>query len=372
MLQNIILVALMSLNGSDLPGIPLVMNDLDDYGYVWDLNLGFPDIDNWNCALNGQSCVPTSWVNSMVYLQNQHASELDGLELAGSDYAAWSENVVILRSPANMNTSDHGLGTTAFGQVNGMINYLNNTGVGPLATQCQAIAAPIGLALDDSVPQDAYPDWLIRGMVDIHQLAQWLNNGAAVVIDVLWEHGNTGMPNNNGHALAVVGLQWTDDNQNGFMDFEEALLYVIDPMDPTPGRYTDDGHQPIGPAIATPVQVWQKETPTDLSVYGMLNIQYDVTNSNACQAYDPTTSVNNGWISGAFALSIIGGPGGSCCLATGCDVLTEVDCTELGGTWTLSGSCDDCAPTCTGDNDNDGIVGIEDLLILIDRWGFCP
>ena len=179
MLQNIILVALMGLNGSDPAGIPLYMNDLDDYGYVWDLNLGYPDIENMDCALNDQSCAPTSWINNLVYLQNKHASELDGLELAGSDYAEWSESVAILRSPANMNTTADGVGTTAYGQVRGMINYLDDTGVGPLATQMQAIALPLGLAQDPlaSSPDD-FPNWVTRGTVDIHQLDYWLRHGS--------------------------------------------------------------------------------------------------------------------------------------------------------------------------------------------------
>ena len=45
----------------------------------------------------------------------------------------------------------------------------------------------------------------------------------------------------------------------------------------------------------------------------------------------------------------------------------------MGGTWLgEDSSCDDCAPACAGDTDNDGTVGIEDLLIVIERWGFCP
>ena len=374
MLSNIILVTLMALNGSGPEVIPLYMNDLDDYGYVWDLNLQY--YEDPNCDVNDMSCVPTSWINNLVYLQNKHASELDGLELVGNDYAAWSENVVNLRSPANMNTTGpSGPGTTPAGQVRGIINYLDETGVGPLANRMQAIASPLGLAQDPSVSPGDFPYWVIRGAVDMQQLDYWLRSGAAVTVLVLYTDNanpNAPDPNGAGHALAVVGLEYTDKNQNGFMDLGEAQLYVIDPLDPTLGSYTPDGHQPIGPAAATTVQVWQEQTPTDPSTYGMLNIRYNQSNSAACQPYNPGTHIADGWLSGAAALSIISGPGGSCCLATGCSSLTEVGCTELGGTWTLSGSCDDCAPACDGDNDNDGTVGIEDLLIVIEHWGFCP
>ncbi len=375
MLQNILLVALMSLNGSDVPGIPAIMRNVEDYGYVWDLNLGYPDTENQNCSVNDMSCVPTSWINNLVYLQNKHASELDGIELAGNDYAAWSENVAILRSADNMNTTGQdGPGTIASGHVRGMVNYLNDTGAGPLATQLQAITSPASLMQDLSLEDDQFPPWVIRGTVDMHQLGYWLRTGAAVVLMIIYpQDDNHDVPNiGDGHALALVGLEWIDENHNGIVDFGEGQLYVIDPADPTLGNYTADGYQPIGPAVPTTMQVWQQETPSDASAYGMLNFQYDQSNSEKCKPFNPTTHLSDGWLSGAAALRIIDGPGGSCCLATGCDVLTQVECTTLGGTWTLSGSCDDCAPACAGDTDNDGTVGIEDLLIVIERWGFCP
>ena len=49
---------------------------------------------------------------------------------------------------------------------------------------------------------------------------------------------------------------------------------------------------------------------------------------------------------------------GSCCVNSGCSSTGETTCTELGGTWTEDGSCDDCEPVaddCPADVDNDGI-----------------
>lgn len=66
---------------------------------------------------------------------------------------------------------------------------------------------------------------------------------------------------------------------------------------------------------------------------------------------------------------------GACCVTSGCDVMEEAMCTNLGGTWTEAGSCDDCvAPpeTCDADLDGDGEVDIADLLALIAAWGVCP
>ena len=65
---------------------------------------------------------------------------------------------------------------------------------------------------------------------------------------------------------------------------------------------------------------------------------------------------------------------GACCVTSGCDVMEEAMCTNLGGTWTEAGSCDDCvAPpeTCDADLDNNGEVNIDDLLQLIGAWGAC-
>ncbi len=63
---------------------------------------------------------------------------------------------------------------------------------------------------------------------------------------------------------------------------------------------------------------------------------------------------------------------GACCVTSGCAVMAEAMCTDLGGTWTEAGSCDDCAPTCAGDINADGKMDVEDLLIMIAAWGVCP
>ena len=202
------------LAGSAAADIPLVMHDLNDYGFVWDLNLGHgsPDDPIWGedrCGLNNNSCVPTSWTNCLVYLQNKYESELAGLEIAGAGndyYNAWSETVATLRSPEFMNTTVEDPGTTPYGQVNGIEQFLIHQGAGPLATSYQAIAANFMLEEFASAipPGEAYPEWLMRGAPDLHQLNQWLIEDAAVVIDVLWEA--EGEPDGRGHALALVGM----------------------------------------------------------------------------------------------------------------------------------------------------------------------
>ena len=76
------------------------------------------------------------------------------------------------------------------------------------------------------------------------------------------------------------------------------------------------------------------------------------------------------------AVGMIFQDSGACCVSSGCAQTTAAECTDLGGTWNEAGSCDDCvAPpeTCDGDMNADGVVNIDDLLLLISYFGnTCP
>ena len=66
---------------------------------------------------------------------------------------------------------------------------------------------------------------------------------------------------------------------------------------------------------------------------------------------------------------------GSCCVNSGCTSIAEAQCSEMGGTWTEGGSCDDCEPVaddCPADVDGDGSIGFSDVLIILNDWGACP
>lgn len=66
---------------------------------------------------------------------------------------------------------------------------------------------------------------------------------------------------------------------------------------------------------------------------------------------------------------------GACCYNGGCVLTTNAFCFEAGGSYAGDGTlCTevDCPTTCPGDIDGDGQVGVIDILIVIDRWGFCP
>ena len=91
----------------------------------------------------------------------------------------------------------------------------------------------------------------------------------------------------------------------------------------------------------------------------------DLTNANLSGATGPV-----GWTTEIADLIT-----GSCCLPTGCTIISDRQCTEIGGTWTEGGSCDDCssAPSsCAADLSGDGIVGFDDLVNVISNWGECP
>ena len=73
-----------------------------------------------------------------------------------------------------------------------------------------------------------------------------------------------------------------------------------------------------------------------------------------------------------LGLNEFSGCPGSCCVQTGCSVLTPDQCAELGGTFLTSTSCLGCPTICAGDINTDGKVDVEDLLIMIAAWGVCP
>ena len=78
---------------------------------------------------------------------------------------------------------------------------------------------------------------------------------------------------------------------------------------------------------------------------------------------------------GIINFNVSSEPEGSCCVNSGCASIAEADCSEMGGTWTEGGSCDDCEPVaddCPADVDGDGSIGFSDVLIILNDWGACP
>ncbi len=67
-----------------------------------------------------------------------------------------------------------------------------------------------------------------------------------------------------------------------------------------------------------------------------------------------------------------GGGEGACCINGGCLMLTPDACDSVHGLWS-EGVCGntECGPWGDGDIDGDGMVGVNDILILLANWGPC-
>lgn len=63
---------------------------------------------------------------------------------------------------------------------------------------------------------------------------------------------------------------------------------------------------------------------------------------------------------------------GACCVPGGCQQLSPDECQAIGGTYLGAGtSCDDCPVPLACDLNGDGVVGIQDLFIMLAQWGPC-
>jgi hypothetical protein len=66
---------------------------------------------------------------------------------------------------------------------------------------------------------------------------------------------------------------------------------------------------------------------------------------------------------------------GACCLDGMCITTAAADCSGNSGSWGgPDSSCADfdCPVSCPGDLNGDGVVGVDDLLMIIAAWGACP
>jgi parallel beta-helix repeat protein len=66
---------------------------------------------------------------------------------------------------------------------------------------------------------------------------------------------------------------------------------------------------------------------------------------------------------------------GACCINGEAVSLSETDCVRILGLFMGEGTYPNevaCAPKCSGDAYSDGVVNIDDLLIVVEGWGPCP
>ena len=222
------------------------MNEIKDYGYLWQLGLSEP-------LLADESCVPTSFTNSMVYLQTEYEAEFEGRMLVEEGYSGWTLAAETLRSEPFMDTQPKG-GTQALGEIMGILGYLNLKGATPF-TELYAMALPV---LVENVTD--LPDWVHASPPTLEKIYTKLVEGAVVVLGITYGKVQPGILPKTGHAFAAVGVDWVDRNHDGVVDrSEHATIAVVDPLDPSE-NYGSSPPIATGPTKKTLVRVWEDES----------------------------------------------------------------------------------------------------------------
>ena len=138
-----------------------------------------------------------------------------------------------------------------------------------------------------------------------------------------------------------------------------ALRWI--PEDGLPRILAGDFSPPIGP-FSSVVASWNEQGGPDVWTGSF------ILSAGSYQLY----FLN---FEGIIDFNLESTPQGSCCVNSGCSSTGETTCTELGGTWTGGGYCEDCEPVaddCPADVDGDGEIGFSDVLIILNEWGACP
>ena len=66
---------------------------------------------------------------------------------------------------------------------------------------------------------------------------------------------------------------------------------------------------------------------------------------------------------------------GSCCVTPVCIMTTEAECDDAGGDYGGEAvECSEvvCESNCVADLDQNGVVNVDDLILVISYWGACP
>jgi hypothetical protein len=246
-------------------------NDPSAYGYLCQYSI--PN------EFAPESCIPTSTVNALAYLQNTHASQLGGVQLVGSGYAGWNATAQTLQSI--MGTSQ--AGTVFTSAASGLEHFLSTIGAADRMT--------LGAISAGGSP--AYPSWVTQNVLptfgDFHG---WMLSGASVVLSLSYTGGGA-------HAVTMTGLNWNDANGDGVVDQGEGATFtVIDPLDSSEAY---SGSVGLGPAKPTTLSVWQS------SAGGALNFDY-LQYHGALPFESGSYMVAGGVIVGGLSISVIPGP----------------------------------------------------------------
>lgn len=232
------------------------IQDAGSFGYLDQFSLNVEAYD----FIGAEACVPTSSVNVMTYLQNSFPDYF-GTGLTGLTYADWIDADTTLISPGYMNTSSP----------NGTLYNHIHFGLNKYIVQDRGFAnvqfsgmIPFWDSPDRPAPEerpstmaDSFPTW--NFLYDV------LNSSSGTVLGLTY-------PSRLGHAVALGGFEWTDLNSNGRLDYLEATLYFVDPLDPTKGM------DPSGGANFTTGNLWSAMVPDPSNpdvLYDTLVLEYE-------------------------------------------------------------------------------------------------
>ena len=163
-------------------------------------------------ATGQNGCNPTSWVNLMVKMQNEHP-DIFHTGLVGATYGDWTQSAVTLSGSSYLNTSPSG-GTDSGRIVSGMENYFHSKGF-----------------FGFSVAQ--------------YNLPRLTNLYEAILTSATVQLLLFPLPGSNatiGHAVSLGGFNWTDKNDLHYVSqSDNASLSFVDPQDPWHGFDTSSG-----------------------------------------------------------------------------------------------------------------------------------
>jgi hypothetical protein len=248
-------------------------NDPSAYGYLCQYSI--PN------EFAPDSCIPTSTVNALAYLQNTHASQLGGVQLVGSGYAGWNATAQTLQSIMGTTVE----GTDFADAAAGLGNYVSSIGAASLLT-LQGFSATVN---------PVYPSWMTQGSaLDLRDLYGWISSGASVTLGIVYPATSIG------HQVTMTGLNWNDANGDGVVDQSEgATITAIDPLDPS-AAYS--GSDVLGPPKTTTISVWQ-----DAASGGLLSYSYQQYSGRL--PFDSNNyATSSGFIFTGTAISVVPGP----------------------------------------------------------------
>lgn len=208
-----------------------VMENTSYFGWLDQYSL---DNSTYN-FVGSEACVPTSSTNAMTYLQNL-APGYFGTTLTGTTYSSWTATDALLVTPAYMDTSP------VDGTYYDHIPYALNKYI----VEDNQFAA---VQFSGIFPTDywgtgnyAKPSYITDGNPTSGFFLNSLGANNATIFSILY--GGAG----GGHELLAAGLEWTDANDDGIIQFSEnATLSFVDPLDPA--SYDINGLPTSGPKI---------------------------------------------------------------------------------------------------------------------------